>query len=120
MESIGGRLCRALLPIPGHRLEPALRAQLRDGFAALTRWPPPRGLGSCKQAGWVWGGVPDGGSVTHPRAAVLTPFDQRFTVILLRGPGAYGAGGSCRRPVTKSGSNLSAATARQPTLVRSW
>jgi len=57
MESIGGRLCRALLPSPGHRLEPALRAQLRDGFAALTRWPPPRGLGSCKQAGWVRGGT---------------------------------------------------------------
>jgi len=37
-------------------------------------------------------GVPDGGSVTHPRAAVLTPFDQRFTVIFTERSGSVWSG----------------------------
>jgi hypothetical protein len=118
-EHRGPSLSRSIAqPRPPPRARPtgaaARRLRSFDPLAAAPRsW-------LLQAGGMGTGGVPDGGSVTHPRAAVLTPFDQRFTVILLRGPGAYGAGGSCRRPVTKSGSNLSAATARQPTLVRSW
>jgi hypothetical protein len=87
----GRRLRRVLLSSPGHRIEPPRRAQLRDGFAALTRRPPPEILVPVSRRDEYRS--TGRGLCDSSRAGVLTPFDQRFTVILPRGSGAYGAGG---------------------------